>query len=965
MTFSSITINKTAIMIKKFNEWCTLEILIMRKSIFPTIIALFCASAAFAQNWKWTKEVMDSFTLQRLGTPDNLKVSDGSIQADPNENVVHIQSIRIGPYPHTPMIQVTKYDHNGNTVWVKYFKTPGSDNIGGYSSNIYDMKLDRIGNIYIIMRNFTNFDGIDIGNGSTRTCVVKLNPNGKFIWKKAIGRVEGEADFPANLRLAMSPTPDHFYMLVYNAYASTQVLDSVYTQPPGAFRTVICKVDSTGRLLKDLKIPNVTRNYVGFAVNNRDQVLVAGYANNTTVTIADTTLLFEPNNYSKTFYTLLRGSDLSRIWAKHTGFVTNVGSNNPMSAQFTSDGKIGILHNIYRSASAPVSNFMYVGTDTFSVNFPFSVGYPYFIVVDSTGKLFGKLNLSPVAGGDASFANISVDKQDNFYAGGTKAIDITALNRYVPVLHKISPDASLLWTATITHGDSSMTRPPKVAALADYPVMLTYSAAGFMSPMYSVYGPDTIFARCQDCPSAVLSALGGRTNTIRGKVFKDNNSNTIFDAGDKPFRNILVSANAGQFNTFTDAMGNYLLTVDSGNYNIYTPNRRFYRIQPVSYNLNFPNSGATLSNKDFAYAPDTNAIDVAIDVTAIGIPRPGQDIYLYITVTNNGVMPATGDYTLKLGNLFSYVQSDSIPVYLSADSVRWTYTGLEPEEKFKNVAKIGISTSAVFGMQQTIAASVTPYVPDTVKQDNRDTAFITIQGSFDPNDKQVFPKHRIRIDSIQTGKQTLEYTIRFQNTGNDTAFNIHLADTLPLSLDMTTFKLLSASHPVELEWKSGNVLHFYFRNILLPDSNRNEARSHGFVKFSMKPKPGLNATDSIVNKAAIYFDYNAPVITNRATSFFNSYVVTSIRDMRLPNYQLSLYPNPTSKTLHYSLCCFTLRDKPTLEISNLAGQVLLKRQVNPGINIKGSIDVSALPAGSYFLRINGQRGFVSAPFIKE
>ena len=51
---------------------------------------------------------------------------------------------------------------------------------------------------------------------------------------------------------------------------------------------------------------------------------------------------------------------------------------------------------------------------------------------------------------------------------------------------------------------------------------------------------------------------------------------------------------------------------------------------------------------------------------------------------------------------------------------------------------------------------------------------------------------------------------------------------------------------------------------MLPDSNANERKSHGFIRFRIKPKNTLVAGDSIKNKAAIYFDYNSPVITNSA-----------------------------------------------------------------------------------------------------
>ncbi|GEM_PF-4204670 len=60
----------------------------------------------------------------------------------------------------------------------------------------------------------------------------------------------------------------------------------------------------------------------------------------------------------------------------------------------------------------------------------------------------------------------------------------------------------------------------------------------------------------------------------------------------------------------------------------------------------------------------------------------------------------------------------------------------------------------------------------------------------------------------------------------------------------------------------GNIATWDFKKILLPDSTTDEAGSHGFILFKIKPTTGLTVGDEFTNKAAIYFDYNLPVITN-------------------------------------------------------------------------------------------------------
>jgi hypothetical protein len=60
------------------------------------------------------------------------------------------------------------------------------------------------------------------------------------------------------------------------------------------------------------------------------------------------------------------------------------------------------------------------------------------------------------------------------------------------------------------------------------------------------------------------------------------------------------------------------------------------------------------------------------------------------------------------------------------------------------------------------------------------------------------------------------------------------------------------------------VLTFTFANINLPDSNRNEPASHGYLKFSIAPLAAVAQGTRIENSADIFFDYNEPVRTNTA-----------------------------------------------------------------------------------------------------
>ncbi len=137
----------------------------------------------------------------------------------------------------------------------------------------------------------------------------------------------------------------------------------------------------------------------------------------------------------------------------------------------------------------------------------------------------------------------------------------------------------------------------------------------------------------------------------------------------------------------------------------------------------------------------------------------------------------------------------------------------------------------------------------------------TVVGSFDPNDKSARPTGWGTRHDVAPG-QWLRYDIRFQNTGTDTAFRVEVRDTLDPRLDWATARPEVSSHAFMLKKDSASrALSFVFENIRLPDSTRDEAGSHGFVRFSVRVRPNAPLGSRLENRAAIYFDINSPVLT--------------------------------------------------------------------------------------------------------
>jgi hypothetical protein len=195
-----------------------------------------------------------------------------------------------------------------------------------------------------------------------------------------------------------------------------------------------------------------------------------------------------------------------------------------------------------------------------------------------------------------------------------------------------------------------------------------------------------------------------------------------------------------------------------------------------------------------------------------------------------------------------------------------------------------------------------------------------IIGAYDPNDKTGYPLGTGVTKAI-TQNQDLEYMIRFQNTGTDTAFTVVIRDTLDITkLEIKSIEWGSSSHKYMPEIYGENIIKFTFDNILLVDSFTNEPASNGYVKFRIKQKKDLAFGTRIQNSAGIYFDFNDPVLTNKTLHTVSKTVVSSIFENEITDYEtINIYPNPVSESAVIELTNTPLSIS-TLELFDIVGQ---------------------------------------------
>ena len=362
----------------------------------------------------------------------------------------------------------------------------------------------------------------------------------------------------------------------------------------------------------------------------------------------------------------------------------------------------------------------------------------------------------------------------------------------------------------------------------------------------------------------------GQVNFIKGAVFVDYNANGIKDPGEPFANNILVQSSKDTTRAANSTYNGFFInSVDTGTYITRVmsslPN---YTVSPVSRSSVFSSYNNTDSLQAFALQPIPGKRDYAVRFYSLNAVRPGFNITYKIEYSNVGT-DTLANRTIKLvkDHRLQYLSAAPVATSISGDTISWTIASLSPRDTGSITIQLKAAAPPTLNILDTTFSTVTIDTTGDLDIANN-TGFVRqwALNSYDPNDKQESNGGYMSLADATSSKGLL-YTIRFQNTGNDTAFTVIVKDTLDSKVDSSTLEMVGASHPYQLTIKNGRYCTWTFNNILLPDSNRNEPASHGYIAYRIKPKAGITTGDSIKNSASIYFDFNLPVKTNTHTTF--------------------------------------------------------------------------------------------------
>ncbi len=363
---------------------------------------------------------------------------------------------------------------------------------------------------------------------------------------------------------------------------------------------------------------------------------------------------------------------------------------------------------------------------------------------------------------------------------------------------------------------------------------------------------------------AITDSLGNScTNLVEGYVYFDENDNCLFDSSEHALSQFLVELNPGPLYDLTNEQGYYSFVVDTGDFEVSIhPINDLWSVNcpaTQTYDVHFSNVYESSDSTDFGMIPAGLCPLIGVDL-AWSNSRICNEGLMLIEYCNFG-SASEDNLQINLTIPQEIVFIDANQPWLQNGSIYTFDIGtLGIGECGTIIIQDSVMCNAVMGEEVCLVVEALPGGPCAgISPVSNDTLCRILTNSFDPNDKLGFINDRESCFDPNDESASISYTIRFQNTGNDTAYRVMIVDTLSTHFDIRSIDLGPSSHPYSFEILDSNILIWVFEDINLPDSTTNYLGSMGALQF--KIQSALTAELGLLNNAAIYFDANPPVIT--------------------------------------------------------------------------------------------------------
>ena len=439
-------------------------------------------------------------------------------------------------------------------------------------------------------------------------------------------------------------------------------------------------------------------------------------------------------------------------------------------------------------------------------------------------------------------------------------------------------------------------------------------------------------------------------NLLYGITFNDNNQNNQKDENEDLIGGITMQISPSNQNICSSSTGNFQYRLADGNHSI----------EAVDL-LHWTSIGAI----NFTMSPSSDSVYVEVPLRAI---QSGHDLKIDFATTawrrgfsNNTVLQATNIGTTLAENVTITMTYPSEAYVLSSDNsyneilsqvYEWSIDVLNPGEVYSINIIDSVSLGAYTGQLLLLSGEVESSGTELDQSNNSGSEQIEVVGAIDPNDILVFPKGE-RDDGYIPKEQWLTYTIRFQNVGNYYATRVTIENLITAELDYSSLEVISSSHIYNYQLSEDGLLSVSYIDINLIDSTTNEAESHGFFKYRIKPRNNLMGGEMILNQASLVFDYEDALETNT--------VHNTVKYSNDRPYSLFIYPNPATVSTNISIDMkyFMYDYSPIIEryeIIDIMGNVIYK--ADNTVNNTITLSLSGIRKGAFIVKAFDNRNIV-------
>ena len=343
---------------------------------------------------------------------------------------------------------------------------------------------------------------------------------------------------------------------------------------------------------------------------------------------------------------------------------------------------------------------------------------------------------------------------------------------------------------------------------------------------------------------------------VTGVAYIDDNENGMYEVGETLLRNAFISLSPGNFSVLTNDEGKYIINTPKGGATLTAKMNEGHWINDELTIEDLTIFETCVEGIDFGFVPNLFYQEANISV-ANSITRCDWETKFYFTIENTGTVNLDANFEFEFDDKASYFITNHIGLQVNGNVASGNLGTMAPFE----VREFWITLKMPSGstVLPILDFKTTLYNNGGVEMDEYEQSE-QLRCSYDPNDKREYP-NREGEENLTLMDENLEYTIRFQNNGNDTAFQVKIIDPLDPNIDPTSIRVINSSHAVETCIENENLI-FIFENINLVDSMTNYEGSQGFVSFRCNTKEDRLEYTIVHNTADIIFDTNEPIVTN-------------------------------------------------------------------------------------------------------